>query len=326
MSPTPDRTPSTTCPSSSSQLGILLWGDGSTTISLTVTGSSAVLDGGSDGIFVRHATLTMDGGLLAGNAGSGLSLQDESAATLSGVEIAGNATSLAEYASGVLASANGANGQTVTLNSCHVHGNLGPGVEAHSHAGSFPTAYINNSEIDSNAQGIFLFAEVPGALSTTALVVDGGSIHDNADDGILVQAALWHLTTLDLEGTLLQNNPGSGVGFAQDETTGGPLDGGSFFTLHGVTCAGNGYGLRFEGSPNLVDLSATGAGALNQLTGNLFYQISDERPQDTGVIIDASGAVLALDGGTWPQGMLETGPVTQAPVYRIVTPNNAIQF
>ena len=62
------------------------------------------------------------------------------------------------------------------------------------------------------------------------------------------------------------------------------------------------------------------------LADNTLYQLSDERLPDAGVAIDATGAVLAVDGGTWPVGTLQSGPVSQPPAFQIVNRNNAIQF
>ncbi len=299
--------------------GVLVWGNGAQT-SLALDGSD-VLDGQDNGIFCRHSSLTMDGGALNGNVGAGLILQDDTTASLSGVEIASNAT-------GVYAGSDGPQySQTFTLDTCHVHENLGPGVQAESKSGSYHTIYVTNSEIDSNdSDGIYLSTDTQDSLTTTAVVVDGGIIASNTDDGILIGAGLWHLTTLDLEGTTLQDNGACGLELGADQIGTGPFDGGASLTLHNVTAVGNAYGVRLEGSPLLADLGAAAGGGVNQLTGNATFQLSDERPAGAAVVVEASGAVLALDGGSWPKGMLQTGPVAQPPVFRIVNPGNEIQF
>jgi Right handed beta helix region/Protein of unknown function (DUF1565) len=270
------------------------------------------------------STLDVTNSNFGGNAAAGVEFDDSSHGTLNGVGISGSG------GAGVLVASRG----DITLTNVNANQNGQGAVEGSS--GVYVTGVPNQLHLSTvtlsrNAgSGLYAKGGVMDLTTTTitqngldGVTLDGAAqaaldragVSQNGRDGVRVTAAA--STTLAITASTLSGNVGSGATLNAGATT-----------VRSSTVDSNGlYGLRVLGQAALSLPWTPGvdpqADQLSIPGGSINACLQDER---TGGANSSVSVVHASLNGVIIQTGLVAGPIDRSPQYRIVNPNNQINF
>jgi hypothetical protein len=272
--------------------GVLLPASSPGTPTLTLSSGSAVNDNGSAGVFagisIAKGSLTASNATVQGNGGIGIQLTSAAGShQLTTVQVVGNGTKSASFGVALTAGTLAASGLSVTTSSdsgVSISGGgatlTGAALTANTGRGLIvsgsSTVTVSGGTFNSNGlAGIFGTAGTLNVLGATELasngthglhvtgattVINGANIHDNTDDGVLVNETTGVTVNIGTAATTTTINHNGIDGILVDAAPPTSGSGANSLTIDTVAVGNNGkFGIYLEGDTGSVAATIKGS-------------------------------------------------------------------